>query len=100
MEKKLTLLFHAHDTIMTHSLPQTVTNHIKFLDERHDQKDPLTVTRGKVHDYLGMTVDVRNRGSVVLSQHYDIKKFFVVSLIICVQHVETPQPLRVSSKWM
>ena len=76
MDKQLTLLFHAGDVMMIHSLSQILTEHIIFLDKGHVHKDPLTVTRGKVHEYLGMTEDFRNRGSVVFSQCDAIKKFF------------------------
>ena len=76
MEKKLPLLFHTGDVMMAHSLSPIVTNQIKFLDKDYGQKEPLTLTRGKVHEYLGMTVDFRNQGSALFNQFDAIKKFW------------------------
>ena len=67
MESQLKLLFHTDDVFMVHPLSHVVTDQIKFLDKYYGQKDPLTVTRGKVHECLGMTVDFRTRHIVTFS---------------------------------
>jgi hypothetical protein len=37
---------------------------IKLIDSEFGNEAPLTVTRGKVHDYLGMTLDYTEPGKV------------------------------------
>ena len=77
MGKQITLLFHIDDVLLTHELANVVSEHIKLLDEVYGQKDLLTMTRGKVHEYLGMTIDFRQEGSVAFTQYDAIKKFWV-----------------------
>ncbi len=43
-----------------------VCNIINLLHERYRKEAPLTVIRGKVHDYLGMTLDFSKTGKVVI----------------------------------
>ena len=89
--KQLTMIFHTHNSMLTHYKPQVVTDHVKLLDQRHVQKDPLKVTRGKAHECLDMTIDFRNRSSTVLSQHYDAKKFWN-SILECLRRVHKTSP--------
>ena len=42
------------------------------------KNDPLSVTRGKLHEYLGMNLDFRKEGSVVFTRHDAIKKFWSI----------------------
>ena len=44
--------------------PKVNTNIIKLIDDEFGNEAPLTVTRGKVHDYLGMTLDYTKKGKV------------------------------------
>ena len=37
---------------------------VKRLEERYGQEKELSITRGKVHDYLGMTIDYSEPGKV------------------------------------
>ena len=36
--------------------------------------DPMKITRGKVHQYLGMTIDHRSKGEVCITMYGFIKK--------------------------
>ena len=47
---------------------------IKKLEQEYGKRDALTVTRGLVHDYLGMTVDFRVPFEVSLLQYDFVKK--------------------------
>ena len=76
LRTQLTLMFHIDDVIMTHVFNNVVTDHIKLLDEKHGRNDPLSVTRRKSHEYLGMTLDFRKEGSVSFTQHDAIKTFW------------------------
>lgn len=60
-----TILWHVDDLKMSHVNPKVVTNIIARLERKCGQKAPLTVTRGKAHDYLGMTIDFSSPGKVI-----------------------------------
>jgi hypothetical protein len=44
--------------------PEAVTSIIGLIDKEFGKEAPITVTRGKVHDYLGMTLDYSTKGKV------------------------------------
>ena len=44
--------------------PKVVTSVLGEIDDWYGAIAPLTVTRGKVHDYLGMTIDYSEEGKV------------------------------------
>ena len=62
MIKQLTLVIYADDVLMACILSKAVTNYAKKLDESCSQNDPLTVTRGKMYELLGMTAAFRTEG--------------------------------------
>jgi hypothetical protein len=61
--KQCTVVWHVDDLKISHVDPKVVTTILNLLDGRYGQeivggkRAPLTVTRGKIHDYLGMTLD-------------------------------------------
>jgi hypothetical protein len=62
--KQCTVLWHVDDLKISHVDPAVVTNVLNHLDQEFGNEAPLTVTRGKVHDYLGMTIDYSTKGKV------------------------------------
>ena len=52
-----TILWHVDDLKISHIDPTVVENIIDMLNERYGKETPMTVTRGRVHDYLGMTLE-------------------------------------------
>ena len=62
-----TVLWHVDDLKISHKNHEVVTMIIKQLDNEFGQKAPLTVARGKVHEYLGMTIDYSSVGKVQIS---------------------------------
>ena len=58
------MLLHDNDS----SVDSGIDSHAKV------KRDPLTVTRGLMHDYLGMSFDRRTKGEIALSQYDYIKK--------------------------
>jgi Reverse transcriptase (RNA-dependent DNA polymerase) len=52
-----TVLWHVDDLKISHVDPNVVTSVIKQLEAEFGKEAPLTIMRGKVHDYLGMTLD-------------------------------------------
>jgi hypothetical protein len=49
---------------MSHVDPKVLDEVISKLDKKYGQEGPLSVTRGRVHDYLGMTLDYSQSGTV------------------------------------
>lgn len=68
--KQFSFMFHIDDLLRSHALLHVVTLYIKKLKEEYDSNDPLSVTRGKVHEYLGICM----KGEIALSQYDYIKK--------------------------
>lgn len=62
-----TILWHVDDLKISHSDPNVVTSVVKQLEQEFGKEAPLTVTRGKLHDYLGMTIDYRTPGKVMIA---------------------------------
>ena len=71
---QFSIMFHIDDLLMSHRKAEIVTLYIKKLEKEYGKRDPLTVTRRLVHEYLGMTFDLRTKGQVSLSQYAYIKK--------------------------
>ena len=55
--QQCTIIWHVDDLKISHAEPDVVTSVIKLLESEFAKEAPLTVTRGRVHDYLGMTLD-------------------------------------------
>ena len=53
--KKLTVFWHVDDLKLSHMDPKVVTNFMAWLEGIYGD---LSITRGKVHEYLGMTLDL------------------------------------------
>jgi hypothetical protein len=62
--KQCTILWHLDDMKISHVNEKTNTYIIKLINYEFGEEAPLTITRGKVHDYLGMTLDYSNTGKV------------------------------------
>ena len=55
--KQCTILWHVDDLKISHVDANVVSDVIRQLEETFGNEAPLTVTRGKIHEYLGMTLD-------------------------------------------
>jgi hypothetical protein len=70
--KQCTVVWHVDDLKISHVDPQVVTRILNLLDAKYGQeivggkRAPLTITRGNIHDYLGMTLDYSEPGFVKL----------------------------------
>jgi hypothetical protein len=62
--KQCTILWHVDDLKLSHVDPDVNTDVIKMIDHEFGKEAPITVTRGRIHDYLGMTLDYSERGKV------------------------------------
>ena len=55
--KQCTILWHVDDLKISHVDPKVVDTVIELLESEFGKEAPLTKSRGKVHEYLGMTID-------------------------------------------
>jgi hypothetical protein len=56
-DKQCTIAWHVSDLMVSYVDSKVVDSIIKSLDDQYGKESPPTVTRGKVHEYLGMTID-------------------------------------------
>ena len=67
--KQCTIIWHVDDLMISHVDPDVVSNVIKDLSDKYGKTAPLTVNRGKVHEYLGMVFDFTDPGSVKVTMY-------------------------------
>ena len=60
--KQYTILWHVDDLEISHVESKVVNSVLGKLGERYGKDSPLVTTRGKVHKYLGMTLDFSSKG--------------------------------------
>ncbi|GAX11354.1 hypothetical protein FisN_22Lu047 [Fistulifera solaris] len=61
-----TILWHVDDIKISHVSPEVVTDVIAKLNAEFGKEEPLSVSRGKVHEYLGMTINYEDEGKVTI----------------------------------
>ncbi len=64
--KQFTIAFHVDDLKLSHMETKVVDSVIEKLDEEFGKEAPLTKSRGKVHEYLGMTLDFSKPGELTV----------------------------------
>ena len=74
--KQFTIVFHIDDLLLSNKYPNIVTLYIRKLQQEYGSREDLTVTRGKIHEYLGMTLDFSVKLEVRFSQYDFLKKLF------------------------
>jgi Reverse transcriptase (RNA-dependent DNA polymerase) len=62
--KQCTILWHVDDLKISHHDPKVVSSIIAQLETEFGKEAPLSITRGKVHDYFGMRIDYTSAGKV------------------------------------
>ena len=65
--KQCTILWHVDDTKTSHVGPDVVSRVLADIDAEHGNIAKMTITRHKVHKYLGMTIDYSLPGKVIFS---------------------------------
>ena len=64
--KQLTVAWHVDDLKVSHKEEHALDEFIGLMEEDFGQETPLTITRGPIHEYLGMTLDFTEKGRVVV----------------------------------
>ncbi len=72
--KQCTILWHVDDLKLSHVDPAVLEEVVAKLGERFGMEEPLTVTRGTIHDYLGMTLDYSRAGKVQITMYDYIER--------------------------
>ena len=62
--EQLTIVWHVDDCKISYKDKNVVSDTIRKLEERFGKESSITVTRGPVHDYLGMMIDYSVEGEV------------------------------------
>jgi hypothetical protein len=78
--KQCTVVWHVDDLKVSHVDPAVMTSILDLLDGKYGQevvggkRSPLTITRGVLHYYLGMTLDYSESGVVKIDMRDYVKK--------------------------
>jgi hypothetical protein len=64
--KQCTVLFHVDDLKVSHVDSRVTEGVLDQLNVRYGKETSPTVTRGDIHEYLGMTIDYSTEGKVVI----------------------------------
>ena len=57
-------IWHVDDLKISHVDAAVNTEVIELINKEFGKEAPLTINRGKIHDYLGMTLDFTEEGKV------------------------------------
>ena len=55
--KQITIVWYVDDLKISHVQTKVVDEFIEQMEEESGKEEPLSQSRGKVHEYLGMTLD-------------------------------------------
>lgn len=64
--KQCTILWHVDDIKISHVEEQVLDHVYERLNKRYGKHTPLSITCGKTHDYLGMTLDYCLDGKLII----------------------------------
>ena len=71
---QLSVIFHVDDLKISHRDPAVVDSFIRLVNAEYGKEAPLTVKRGKVHVYLGFTIDYSTPGQALFHQYEFLQK--------------------------
>ena len=72
--KQLTVTWHVDDLKISHQDKAVVDEFIQWICNKYEDVTPVKPSRGKVHDYLGMTLDYSEAGKVKIHMKNYIEK--------------------------
>ena len=64
--RQLTVAWHVDDLKISHEKEEALDNFIQMMEDEFGQDSPLSVSRGAIQQYLGMTLDFREKGRVIV----------------------------------
>ena len=69
-------MFRIYDLLLSDKNPNIVTLYIRKLQQKYGSRDDLTFTKSKVHEYLGIILDLRVKLEVQFCQYNFLKIVF------------------------
>jgi hypothetical protein len=72
--KQCTIVWYVDDLKVSHMSAKVVTDVIGMIGKEFGNHKPLTIQRGLLHDYLGMTIDLSVEGKVMITMIDFIEK--------------------------
>jgi len=70
-------MFYIDYLLLAHVQESVITEFIRKLDREYATHDPLTVTRGQLHEYLGQSMDFSYKEQCAMTQYDFIKKLWL-----------------------
>ena len=86
-----TIVWHVDDLKISHKDPKVVDKVLAMLNKEFGKEAPLTVTRGLIHDYVGMTIDYTEKGNVKFTM-FDYLEEILQNLPDELKGCESPTP--------
>ena len=71
---QMTVVWHVDDMKISHKMHEAVTSFMNYIKDRYGQIGKVKMTRGKVHEYLGMKLDYTIEGKVKIDMVDYVKK--------------------------
>ena len=71
--RQLTIAWHVDDLKILHEEEDALDEFISMMEAEFGEDSPLSVSRGPIQQYLGMTLDFRERGKVVVKMDDYVK---------------------------
>ena len=88
--KQLTVAWHVDNLKVSHEEDNLLDEFIGMMEEEFGQETPLTVMRGPIQEYLGMTLDFTEKGRVVVKMSDYIKNMLKDAPASMDGHAATP----------
>ena len=88
--KQLTVAWHVDDLKVSHQDETALDEFIGMMEEEFGKETPLTIARGPVQEYLGMTLDFTEKGKVVVKMSDYIKNMLKDAPALMDGHATTP----------
>jgi Reverse transcriptase (RNA-dependent DNA polymerase) len=88
--KQCTIIWHVDDLKISHADDGVITEILKELNIKYGKEAPLVVTRGLIHEYLGMTLDYSQSGKCRISMDGYVQEIVEEHLPKDMAHASTP----------
>ena len=67
IETQCTIIWHIDDLMISHNNSSVVNKVISLLPNEYGKVDEMTVKPGKIHEYLGMTLDFSEESKFIVN---------------------------------
>ena len=88
--KQLTVAWHVDDLKVSHQDESALDEFIAMMEEEFGKETPLTIARGPIQEYLGMTLDFTEKGKVIVKMSDYIKNMLKDAPASMDGHATTP----------